>query len=119
MARDGRSGKVLEDFCGDQAKTHVLEIECEYSDEYLIGHARRVGLAGENSPAETVAQLVPTLRNDLSFESQQIRAAELKNYVRLRETAQLSENEAVIARFLGVSQEKASAVMRLDYLFLD
>ncbi|NOD78258.1 MULTISPECIES: DUF5928 domain-containing protein [unclassified Ruegeria] len=110
---------VLEDFCGDQAKTHVLEIECEYSDDYLIGHARRVGLAGENSPAENVAQLVPTLRNDLNYESQQIRAAGLENYLRLRETASRSENEAVIAGFLGVSQEKASAVMRLDYLFLD
>ena len=37
---------IIQDFCSDQAKAHVLEIECEYSDDYLIGHARRVGLAG-------------------------------------------------------------------------
>lgn len=110
---------VVEDFSGDQAKTHVLEIECEYSDEYLIGHARRVGLAGDNSPVETVSHLLPTLRNDLSYESQQIRAAGLDNYLRLRETAQRAENVAVISEFLGVDEEKASAVMRLDYLFAD
>ena len=46
-------------FLRDQAKTHVLEIECDYSDDYLIGHARRVGLAGENSPAETVLACCP------------------------------------------------------------
>ena len=110
---------ALEDFCGDQAKTHVLEIECEYSDEYLIGHARRVGLAGDNSPTETVASLLPTLRNDLGYESERIRAARLDNFLRLRETAPRAENEAAIARFLGVGEDKAQAIMQLDYLFLD
>ncbi len=110
---------VIQDFCGDAAKTHVLEIECDYSDDYLIGHARRVGLAGENSPAETVSRLLPTLRNDLAYESQQIREAGIDGYLRLRESADRAENEAAIARFLGVESDKAQSIMKLDYLFSD
>ncbi|WP_298936498.1 DUF5928 domain-containing protein [uncultured Ruegeria sp.] len=110
---------IIRDFCRDKAKTRVLEIECEYSDEYLIGHARRVGLAGENSPSETVSRLLPTLHNDLAYESEQIRNAEFDGYLRIRETSDRTENEAVIAKFLGIGAEKAQAVMRLDYLFSD
>ena len=111
--------EIIQDFCSDQVKTHVLEIECEYSDDYLIGHARRVGLAGENSPAETVAKLVPTLRNSLAYESELIRAAGFVGFLRIREKNPRTENEAAVAGFLGVSQDTAQAVMQLDYLFAD
>lgn len=110
---------VIQDFCGDTAKTNVLEIECEYSDAYLIGHARRVGLAGENSPSDTVARLLPTIRNDLAHESELIRGAGINGFLRLRETADHGENERAISEFLGVNTDKAQAVMRLDYLFSD
>ncbi|MES0864216.1 DUF5928 domain-containing protein [Ruegeria sp. SCPT10] len=110
---------VIQDFCSDAAQTHVLEIECDYSDDYLIGHARRVGLAGQNSPDQTVSRLLPTIRNDLSYESQQIRHAGLDGYLRLRESADRAENEAAIAQFLGVGPDKAQSIMRLDYLFSD
>ncbi|MCA0930795.1 DUF5928 domain-containing protein [Ruegeria profundi] len=110
---------IIQDFCADQAETHVLEIECEYSDDYLIGHARRVGLAGENSPTETVARLVPALRNALAHESELIRAAGFSGYSLMRETNTKAENGAAIAEFLGVSNEQANSVLRLDYLFAD
>ncbi len=110
---------VIQDFCGDAAKTHVLEIACDYSDDYLIGHARRVGLAGENSPNEAVAHLLPTIRNDLAYESELIRGAGLDGYLRLREKAERTEKEAVIAEFLCVEADKAHSIMQLDYLFSD
>ncbi len=110
---------VIQDFCSDAAQTHVLEIECDYSDGYLIGHARRVGLAGQNSPDQTVSRLLPTIRNDLSYESEQIRQAGLDGYLRLRESADRAENEAAIAQFLGVGSDKAQSIMQLDYLFSD
>ena len=116
---DPSNADIVQDFCADQSKTHVLEIECEYSDEYLVGHARRVGLAGESTPAETVERLLPTIRNDMAYESEQIRNAGTEQYMRIRETADRTENESAIAEFLDVSEEKAQAVMRLDYLFVD
>ncbi len=111
--------EIIQDFCADQARTRVLEIECDYSDEYLIGHARRVGLAGENTPTQRVAHLLPALRNSLAYESELIRGAGLEGHFRLRESAAREENEAAIAAFLRISPEKARSVMQLDYLFLD
>ncbi|MDA7966635.1 DUF5928 domain-containing protein [Ruegeria sp.] len=111
--------EIVQDFCADQARTHVLEIECDYSDEYLIGHARRVGLAGAVSPAEAVAHLLPTLRNDIAYESEQIRGAGFDHYLRLRQSAPKAENELAVARFLGIPSDTAQAIMRLDYLFSD
>ncbi|CAD0186623.1 Core-2/I-Branching enzyme [Ruegeria sp. THAF57] len=111
--------EIIEDFNADQSHTHVLEIECAYSDAYLVGHARRIGLAGENSPDETVADLVPTLRNALAYESELIQGAGLGSYQRIRETDTPAEKEAAITAFLGVSPDKARAILQLDYLFAD
>jgi len=119
LCLDPANLEIIRDFCGDVARTHVLEVECEYSDEYLIGHARRVGLAGENTPSETVSRLLPTLRNELAYESEQIRGAGFDDYLCIRETAQRADNEAAISTFLGINRDKAHAVMRLDYLFSD
>ena len=110
---------IVQDFCADQARTHVLEIECDYTNDYLIGHARRVGLAGETSPVETVERLLPTIRNDIAYESEQIRGSGFDGYLRLRQSAPNSENEHALAQFLGIAENKAQAIMRLDYLFCD
>src|SRR6056297_1394245 len=45
---------LLEDFCRDRATTRLLEVDCAFSDDYLIGHAMRVGLAGDRTPRETL-----------------------------------------------------------------
>ena len=74
---------------------------------------------GEHSPTETVARLVPALRNSMAYESELIRGAGLDGYVRIRESVARAENEVAVAAFLGVSQDTAQAVMRLDYLFAD
>ncbi|WP_319545721.1 DUF5928 domain-containing protein [Ruegeria conchae] len=110
---------VIQDFGGDQAQTRVLEIDCDYSDEYLAGHALRVGLAGQNSSAESMARLLPTLRNALAYESEQIRYSKNDGLFHLRETADRLVNEEAIAEFLNLTEAQAKLIMHLDYLFAD
>ena len=57
-------------------------VTCQFSDDYLIGHAMRVGLAGEQTPAETLERLLPTIRGDIVFESDRIRDSEFDNHFR-------------------------------------
>ena len=116
---DPASLDIVQDFSSDSSRTHILEIECAYSDSYLVGHALRVGLAGENSPAATVDRLLPTIRSDLAYESEQLRGAGFERYFRLREGADPAENILMLSGFLGVPQETAQAIMQLDYLFTD
>ncbi len=41
---------LLHDFYADRSRTRLLDIDCSFSDDYLRGHARRIGLAGEATP---------------------------------------------------------------------
>ncbi|MEM8653507.1 MAG: DUF5928 domain-containing protein [Pseudomonadota bacterium] len=110
---------LLQDFAGDRSVTRMLEIQCAFSDEYLVGHAMRVGLAGEQTSAETLERLLPTIRNDMTFESDRIRDAEFEHLNRIRETAEIDENAEALSQFLNVSRDKAREIATVDYLFAD
>ena len=110
---------LLEDFASDRSTTRILEIDCTFTDNYLIGHAMRVGLAGEQTSEETLQRLLPTIRNDMVFESDAIRDAQFENHCRIRETASSEENAEELAKFLGVGRDKAQEITSTDYLFSD
>ncbi len=110
---------LLHDFCGDRSKTRLLEIDCIFTDEYLKGHAMRVGLAGEKTPQETLERLLPTIRADMAHEADQIRDANFDEHHRIRETASVEDNAAALVKFLHVPPEKAHEIANIDYLFAD
>lgn len=110
---------LMQDFFSDRSTTRLLELECEFSDEYLIGHAKRVGLAGELTTGETMQQLLPTIRYDVVYESDRIRDAGFNNHLRVRELASPDENARPIAEFLGVSEDVARGIAQTPYLFAD
>jgi len=116
---DPNNVELLQDFYADRSKTKMLEIECEFSDEYLIGHAKRVGLAGERTPHETIDNLLPTIRYDVVFESDRIRDADLENHYRMRERVSAEENAKILAEFLEVPLDKAREIANADHLFTD
>jgi len=110
---------MLRDFAADRSTTRILEVQCEFSDAYLLGHAKRVGLAGERTPAETVDVLLPTIRSDVVFESDQIRDAGFDNFYRMREASSPGENTVPLARFLDIPEDQAREIAASDHLFVD
>ena len=116
---DTASLELIADFHADKATVRLLEIECNFDDDYLIGHAKRVGLAGEHATQATFDRLLPTIRNDMVFERDAIRDAEFSDAKRLREDAQVDENAAAIAQFLNVSPEIARQLAQTPHLFVD
>jgi hypothetical protein len=110
---------LLEDFCRDRATTRLLEINCTFTDDYLIGHAMRVGLAGERTPQETLERLLPTIRNDIVHESDRIRDAEFENHLRIREEDSIETNARALERFLTITPDQALEIARSDHLFAD
>ncbi|WP_299954617.1 DUF5928 domain-containing protein [uncultured Roseobacter sp.] len=111
--------ELLQDFAADRSVTRLLEIECGFTDEYLIGHAMRVGLAGEQTSTETLERLLPTIRNDMVFESDRIKDAEFKNYTRIRESGDLDDNAQALAQFLSIPQDAARDIADSPHLFAD
>ena len=110
---------LMQDFYNDKAKVRLLEIECDFTDDYLIGHANRVGLAGDRTPQETLDRLLPTIRYDVRFESDRIRDAGFPNLLRIRQSASVDENTLPLAEFLDIPLEKAREIAAATYLFLD
>ncbi len=109
----------MQDFYNDRAVVRLLEIDCDFTDDYIIGHARRVGLAGENTPRETLDRLLPTIRYDVRFESDRIRDAGFGGYHRIREQAEPEENAVPLAHFLGIPIVKARELAATPHLFTD
>jgi hypothetical protein len=110
---------LLEDFARDRSLTRILELECQFTDEYLVGHAMRVGLAGDRTPYETIQRLLPTVRNDMTHESDRIRDANFDNHLRMREIDVPEVNARLLAEFLTLPQDKALEIAKTDYLFAD
>ena len=111
--------ELLQDFESDRSVTRMLEVQCDFSLDYMIGHAMRVGLAGEQTSVETLGRLWPTIRNDMNFESDALRDAEFEHLYRMHESAKVEENAKELAKFLTVSHEKGREIAEVDYLFND
>ena len=62
---------------------------------------------------------MPTIRNDMVFESDRIRDAEFENMSRMREGATVEENTRALSNFLSIGEDKAHEIASADYLFAD
>ena len=116
---DPASTELMQDFYNDKAKVRLLEIECDFTDDYLVGHAKRVGLAGDRTPQETIDRLLPTIRYDVKFESDRIREFNFPGFHRIRQSASVNENTSPLAEFLDIPVEKAREIAATEYLFVD
>ncbi|MFN6925452.1 MAG: DUF5928 domain-containing protein [Tabrizicola sp.] len=116
---DPASTEVIEDFYSDRAEVRLLEVGCEFTDDYLVGHARRVGLAGPHTPDAAMQRLLPTIRYDVRFESDRLRDMNLAGHYRIRQTASPEENAGPLAAFLGLSPSQAREIAATAYLFVD
>lgn len=110
---------LIQDFHKDRSSLRLLEIDCAFTDDYLVGHARRVGLAGPHTAAAAMEQLLPTIRYDVRFESDRLRDLDLARHYRLRQGASLDENSVALADFLEVAPDLAREIAATDYLFVD
>ena len=111
--------ELMNDFHSDRSSTRFLQIECEFTDDYLIGHAHRVGLAGERTPQQTLERLLPTIRNDIVHEADRIRDAGFSQLFQMRENSAPEENASQLCGFLGLSEDKAMQIAETHYLFAD
>jgi hypothetical protein len=110
---------LLQDFESDRSVTRMLQVQCDFSEDYMIGHAMRVGLAGEQTPNETLERLLPTIRNEMNSEGDALRDAEFEHLYRMRESVSAEDNAKEIAEFLTIPMDKAKEIAEVDHLFSD
>ena len=111
--------ELMEDFFSDRSMTRLLEIECTFNDDYLAGHARRIGLAGPETSDETMARLLPTIHHDMIYQRDAIRDAKFPHTFRMSDRASDDQNATALAGFLGVNIEVAQTLAQTPHLFVD
>ncbi|WP_039019030.1 DUF5928 domain-containing protein [Halocynthiibacter namhaensis] len=116
---DPKNLDLIRDFYTDRSNTRLLELECSFSEDYLAGHAKRVGLAGDMTSDETITRLLPTIRRDVLQESDEIRDALLADFFRMREAGTEEENTVAVADFLHIPVDAARNIVRAPHLFAD
>ncbi len=110
---------MMQDFQSDRATTRILEIECAFTDAYLQGHVRRIGLAGDSTPEDTLRQILPTIRNDIAFEADQMQEAGFPHHYHLRQVGSVDENAVPLSEFLSIPVRTAHGIASTDNLFDD
>ncbi len=116
---DTASLDLMQDFFADRSLTKLLEIQCDFPDDYLKGHAKRLGLAGDETSEDTLEQLLPTIRADVYFESDQITDAGFSNLYQIKERLSPQENAVALAQFLNVNDDTARQLAQTPHLFVD
>jgi hypothetical protein len=110
---------LMRDFMSDRANARILEVQCHFDDQYLVGHAHRVGLATDDTPGEVISRMLPTLRHEFLDEQSAIRDEEFTQHWRLKEGRAVEDNAAVLADFFGIDPDMGRELAETQHLFAD
>lgn len=110
---------LMQDFFSDRSTTRLLEVDCVMSDAFLIGHAKRIGLAGEQTSEAALSTLLPTIRNGLLLESDNIRDAGFGSHYKMSELQDEDQNAEALSAFLSISEAHAKGISANTNLFSD
>ncbi|MGB1234541.1 MAG: DUF5928 domain-containing protein [Planktomarina sp.] len=116
---DSSNHELISDFYRDRSTTKLLEIKCNFEDDYLVGHAKRIGLAGDSTPDEVIERLLPTVRQDVQHEHNLLRDSEFPNHFRIQESQSAEENATQIAEFFDIDMDRARWIASNNNLFAD
>ena len=109
----------IRDVMNDRAKSAILEIKCDFDDDYLRGHAYRVGLASADAPQEVMDRMLPVLRYEFQHQEIQLLEAGFDPHYIMRQSRNSDENLQALAQFFTISQERAQGLLNTPHLFDD
>jgi hypothetical protein len=111
--------ELILDCAQDGVEVRVLDIDLDYDDTYLEGHAHRVGLAGAGTHPDTMATLLSAIRRQFRLESDRLASIPGVAVERIAQCSGVTANTAVIARFLSLPQDQARQIAETPHLFAD
>ena len=111
--------ELLRDFSSDRSELRILEVDVDFDDAYVLGHAKRVVLVAENTPVGTLVGLLPSVKNDLRYELEALRDSDFANYFRLVQGNSVTRNGEALASFANMSTESAQSIASKTWMFND
>ena len=109
----------LKDFQSDPVETRIVEINCLLDDQYLLGHAQRIGLVKEIAENKSTERVLPSIRNQIHQESDAIRQSNFENRFVVSQAAQDDENIKQLMAFCDLDQSEAARIIEQKWIFSD
>ncbi len=110
---------VARELAAGPGDVRFLDLRCRFTDDYLAGHARRIGLIGPQTQAATVAGLLPTLKRAIADEADRLATADLPGYRLLREGDPATDAAQALARTWDLPYDRAAAIAGDPAMFAD
>lgn len=110
---------LIRDLASDRNTTRFLEINCEFDDEYISCHARRIGLISDQIAVETLVKLLISIRNDLKKEIDSIGDLKLEFTYKIDEKETVRKNADELSRFADIAMEEALDIVTVDWIYSD
>ena len=110
---------TLRDFQSDPVETRILDINCMFDDQYLLGHAQRIGLIKGIAENKSTDRVLPSLRNQIDQERETIRQSGFENRFVVSQAAQYDENILELMAFCNLDQYEATRIIEQKWIFSD
>ena len=108
---------ALRDLGRDGCVLRVLEIDCDISDDWLSGHAERIGLGVSSSNGAMQSALMATLRQNIVDETQTLRGMGLPHLFRITEGEAPGKMARALADAFDINVDAGARIARTDGLF--
>lgn len=110
---------TLKDFYTDPSETKILEIKCQFDDQYLLGHAQRIGLIHKIAENTSTDRVLPSIRNQITQENEAIEQSNFSNRFLFSETASEEDKIKQLMGFCKLDQSTAARIIETKWLFAD
>ena len=110
---------TLKDFYTDPSETKILEIKCQFDDQYLLGHAQRIGLIHKIAENTSTDRVLPSIRNQITQENEAIEQSNFSNRFLFSETASEEDKINQLMGFCKLDQSTAARIIETKWLFAD
>ncbi len=101
---------TIAEFAGDRCQMRVLDVQCSFDDDYLAGHAQRIGLADSNISTEMRGSLTSALHNNIRADQDSLQEMGLPALYMINETATDEANGVALASFMKISTPRAEKI---------
>ena len=90
-----------------------------FDDQYLLGHAQRIGLIKGIAENKSTDRVLPSLRNQIDQERETIRQSGFENRFVVSQAAQDDENILELMAFCNLDQYEATRIIEQKWIFSD
>ena len=108
---------AIDDLAGDGCHFRVLFVDCRTDNEWIEGHAVRIGLGSRAEAGALHGQLMAALQRTIQDEAEALRSRRLPQYGEIVEGQTPGQMARAIAQALDISVDEGSRLARIDNLF--